>query len=140
MKIVLANGVFDILHSGHIAHLREAQKMGDMLIVALTEDDFVGKGPGRPINTWEDRAQVLRELRCVSGLFPTRNAVEAIEWLRPDIFVKGIDYAGGNAFTEDVRSACERCGTEIRYTTSPKRSATDLILKTIGIYGNQSAH
>lgn len=123
MVIVLANGVFDVLHAGHVEHLRQARSMGHFLFVSLTEDEFVRKGPGRPINAWESRALVLRELRSVSSVFATPNAVEAIRRIRPNIFVKGIDYASGDRFTEDVVQACLDVKCELRYTTTPKRTA-----------------
>ena len=124
--IVLANGVFDLLHAGHVAHLREAKEMGDYLIVALTIDEFVGKGNGRPVYDWDQRAALLRELRCVDYVTPTRNSVEAILHEEPDIFVKGPDYLG-ERFSEDIKGACRMIGTQIRYTSSPKQSTTETI-------------
>lgn len=129
MKVILCNGVFDILHIGHIEHLREARKMGDRLIVALTDDDYVRKGPGRPINCWQDRAELLRELRCVSEVIHSVGAVNAIRMVRPSVFVKGIDYADGKRFTEGVERACEMYRAELRFTSSPKRSAKEIIRK-----------
>lgn len=125
MKVVLANGCFDILHPGHVDHLRQARSMGDVLIVSLTSDDHVNK-PGRPIHTWEDRAKVLRELRSVSMVVRTDTAVDAILKIKPDIFVKGIDYANG-VFTEDIQGACKKTGTFLCFTNTPKRSVTELI-------------
>lgn len=133
MKIVLANGVFDILHVGHVEHLEEASGMGSLLIVALTVDECVGKGPGRPIYGWNDRARVLKALSFVDQVVPCRSAVEAIRSVRPAIFVKGIDYAQGNRWTEDVKGACEEVGAALRFTTTRKRSATDAILRTVEI-------
>lgn len=130
MKVVLANGVFDILHVGHVRHLKEARSMGDVLIVSVTTDKFVNKGPGRPINNWHDRAEVLSSLDMVDWVEMTDNAVEAIRRIRPNIFVKGIDYKGGR-FTEDVFTACSDVGCEIRYTNSPKISATQIIRKSL---------
>lgn len=131
MKIVLANGVFDVLHHGHLLHLREAKKMGDYLIVSVTTDEHVNKGPGRPINTLYRRMEMLQELRCVDAVIFTNCAVTSILRLRPDIFVKGIDYAGGDKFSEDVARACAKVGAEIRYTQTPKMSVTaDIIAKT----------
>jgi rfaE bifunctional protein nucleotidyltransferase chain/domain len=127
LKVILCNGVFDLLHRGHIEHLEQARTMGDRLIVALTEDDFVGKGPGRPINTWIDRAYVLEALRCVDLVLPTPNAAKAIRTIKPTVFVKGIDYAGGGAWTEDVEAACREVGAQLRFTNTPKQSATDII-------------
>ncbi len=123
MKIVLANGCFDLIHAGHIMHLREARSMGDILIVSLTLDDYVRKGAGRPVNKWEDRAAVLRELRSVNAVIPSRGADEAILEVMPDIFVKGVDYVSGNRISDAAIAACAKVGAEIRYTASPKRSA-----------------
>jgi len=132
VKMVLANGCFDVLHPGHLHHLQEARKMGDLLYVALTLDACVFKGPGRPIHKWDDRADMLRALRIVHGVYPTNNAVNAIRRIKPDIFVKGIDYAGGDRFTEDIAAACKEVGAELRYTSSPKRSVTELIRRVNG--------
>ena len=131
MKIVLCNGCFDVLHAGHVAHLKQARSMGDRLIVSLTLDHAVNKGPGRPVNHWGDRAMALRELRCVDGVVPTESAAYAIRRVRPDIFVKGIDYAGGDKFTEDIEAACKAVGAELRYTDTPKMSATEIIKKAM---------
>ena len=131
--IVLANGCFDILHFGHILHLREARAMGTRLVVSLTVDEAVHKGTGRPLNKWLHRAGVLLELRCVDEVVPTDSAVNAIYEVKPHIFVKGIDYAGGYRFTENIADACQFVGAQIRYTTTPKMSATDLIKRTLEI-------
>lgn len=123
--IVLANGCFDVLHVGHVRHLKEAKSMGDLLVVSLTADEHVNK-PGRPIHKWDERAEVLRSLRCVDVVIKTRGAVEAIHSVKPDVFVKGIDYSNG-VFTEDVEGACKDVGCELRFTTSPKLSSTEII-------------
>ena len=130
----MANGCFDLLHPGHIEHLRAARAMGEHLIVSLTLDEYVGKGPGRPIYTWDERAALLRELRCVDVVWPTKNAVDAILLCRPDIFVKGIDYVDGG-WTEDVIAACKEVGAELAFTSTPKRSASEAIRKIIAIDG-----
>jgi D-beta-D-heptose 7-phosphate kinase/D-beta-D-heptose 1-phosphate adenosyltransferase len=131
MHIVLVNGCFDILHTGHVEHLREARAMGDKLIVALTIDGKVNKGPNRPINTWNDRSFLLRELRCVDEVIPTSSAINAIRHVKPAYFVKGIDYADGKHWTEDVVAACEEVGTLLRFTKAPKQSATEIIKKAM---------
>lgn len=125
MITVLANGCFDLLHAGHIAHLREAAAMGDRLVVALTADAFVAKGPGRPIQAWEDRAAVLEALRCVDQVVQSTSAYTAILKVRPTIFVKGIDYR--HAEIEADREACRIVGAQIRFTTAPKRSTTEIL-------------
>ena len=129
--IVMVNGCFDILHRGHVEHLTHASYMGSKLIVALTNDAFVNKGPGRPINTWADRAYVLLALRVVDDVIATNNAMDAIRLLKPTYFVKGVDYASGGAWTEDVEKACRETGTIIRFTGTLKRSATDTIRKAL---------
>ncbi len=95
--VVFTNGVFDILHSGHVHLLEKAKSLGDVLIVGLNEDDSVrrlGKGPDRPINAFPDRATVLAALSCVDVVigFPEDTPLELIEKLRPDVLVKGGDY------------------------------------------------
>jgi rfaE bifunctional protein nucleotidyltransferase chain/domain len=95
--LVFTNGVFDILHAGHVAILEAARALGDILVVGLNSDDSVrrlGKGPERPLNPLEDRMRVVGALRCVDGVlaFSENTPVELISKLRPDIHVKGGDY------------------------------------------------
>jgi len=131
VRIVLCNGCFDVIHSGHLAHLLEARFFGDRLVVALTIDEKVNKGPNRPIHSWADRAFLLRGFDCVDEVIPTASAVSAIRHVKPAYFVKGIDYAGGNSFTEDIEGACEEVGALLRYTKSPKKSSADIIKKAL---------
>ena len=93
-RIVLAHGVFDLLHVGHIRHLREAKALGDVLVVTLTEDLRVNKGPGRPAFTETLRAEALAELESVDYVAISRHAtaVPVIGTIRPDVYVKGPDY------------------------------------------------
>lgn len=127
MRLVLCNGCFDLLHSGHIRHLEEARTFGDSLTVALTLDEHVNK-PGRPIFSWDDRAMMLLALRCVDDVIATRNAVEAIYAWKPAIFVKGSDYKHSSLLPQEI-TACEEVGALIRFTKAEKRSTTDLIEK-----------
>ena len=132
-SIVMVNGCFDILHRGHVEHLTHANYMGDRLVVALTNDAFVNKGPKRPVNTWADRAHVLLALHVVDDVIATNNAVDAIRLIKPTYFVKGIDYADGGSWTEAVEEACKETGTIIRFTDTPKRSVTDIIKTIYGL-------
>jgi rfaE bifunctional protein nucleotidyltransferase chain/domain len=96
-RLVFTNGVFDILHSGHVQVLEAAKRLGDVLIVGVNTDESVrrlGKGPDRPVNTLEDRISVLSALRAVDGVvaFDEDTPVQLIEALRPEIHVKGGDY------------------------------------------------
>lgn len=94
-RIVLAHGCFDLLHLGHIRHLQEARKQGDYLLVSVTDDAFVRKGAGRPVFTADQRAEALRALDCVDGVIVTKgvDAVDVINAVGPDVYVKGVDYA-----------------------------------------------
>ncbi|UZX01669.1 D-glycero-beta-D-manno-heptose 1-phosphate adenylyltransferase [Arthrobacter sp. CDRTa11] len=95
-RIVLTNGCFDVLHSGHTRYLNQAKQLGDVLVVALNSDDSVRrlKGPGRPINTVADRAAVIAALSCVDyvTVFDTPTASPLISQLRPEVYAKGGDY------------------------------------------------
>tara|TARA_Y100000310_G_scaffold107829_1_gene106258 strand:- start:4386 stop:4871 length:486 start_codon:yes stop_codon:yes gene_type:complete len=95
-KIVTTNGVFDLLHIGHIRYLQKAKSKGDVLIVALNSDSSVKKlkGPSRPLNTQNDRAEVLSALNCVDFtlIFNEDNPISVLEKIKPSIHVKGADY------------------------------------------------
>ena len=95
--LVMTNGVFDILHRGHVSYLQRSAQLGLSLLVAVNDDDsarMLGKGPNRPLNCAEDRAYILAGLRSVDlvTFFSTRTPVELIQVVRPDIYVKGGDY------------------------------------------------
>jgi len=95
-RVVLTNGCFDVLHRGHTRYLELAKQLGDVLVVALNDDDSVRrlKGPERPINSAVDRAAVIAALSCVDyvTVFPTNTAVPLIEALQPHVYAKGGDY------------------------------------------------
>jgi len=96
-RVVFTNGCFDVVHRGHTTYLRQARDLGDLLVVALNDDDSVRrlKGPERPINPAEDRAGVLAALACVDlvTVFATDTPIPLIERLRPEVYVKGGDYS-----------------------------------------------
>ncbi|WJX99406.1 D-glycero-beta-D-manno-heptose 1-phosphate adenylyltransferase [Curtobacterium sp. 458] len=96
-RIVFTNGCFDVVHRGHTTYLRQASELGDLLVVALNDDDSVRrlKGPERPINTAEDRAGVLAALACVDlvTVFATDTPIPLLRRIRPDVYVKGGDYS-----------------------------------------------
>jgi len=95
-KLVVTNGCFDILHVGHTRYLKEAKALGDYLLVGINSDSSVKKikGPHRPINKAEDRAEVLNALACVdfTFIFHEESADEFLKLAKPDIYVKGGDY------------------------------------------------
>ncbi len=95
-QIVTTNGCFDILHVGHVRYLKEARQLGDLLIVGVNTDASVQrlKGPTRPLNSQEDRAEILASLECVDyvTLFSDDTPVEFITVVKPDFHAKGGDY------------------------------------------------
>jgi D-beta-D-heptose 7-phosphate kinase/D-beta-D-heptose 1-phosphate adenosyltransferase len=95
-RIVLTNGCFDILHRGHITYLNQARSLGDLLVVGVNSDESIRrlKGPERPINTLEDRMQVLAALSCVNHVvaFEEDTPHRLVKAIRPHVFVKGGDY------------------------------------------------
>jgi len=105
--VVQAHGTFDLLHLGHVRHLEAARKHGDVLVVTLTADRFVNKGPGRPVFTEILRAEMLATLQYVDwvAINESPDAVSAIACIKPHIYIKGQDYqnnnnnASGSAFT-----------------------------------------
>ncbi len=104
-KIVFTNGCFDIIHIGHVRYLKEAKKLGDILIVALNSDSSVAElKPGRPINTESYRAEVLASLEMVDyiAVFSEDTPYELIKLLKPDILVKGGDWKREDIVGSDI--------------------------------------
>lgn len=96
-RLVFTNGVFDLLHAGHVRYLAEARSLGDLMIVGINSDTSVrtlGKGPNRPVNGVDDRAEVLGALRVVDAVvvFDESTPERLIAELRPEVHVKGGDY------------------------------------------------
>jgi len=95
--VVFTNGVFDILHAGHVRVLEKAKAQGDLLVVGVNSDSSVRsleKAPGRPINRWRDRAEVVAALGCVDAVvsFSEDTPERLMSRLKPDVQVKGGDY------------------------------------------------
>ncbi len=132
-RIVHCHGVFGLLHIGHIRHFEEARAFGDLLVVTLTEDKFVNKGPHRPAFAEDLRTEAIAALRCVDYVAVNRwpTAVETINLLRPDFYVKGPDYKNqeddctGGIVTE--RDAVEAVGGEMVFTEDVAFSSSNLI-------------
>ncbi|MDD5655802.1 MAG: PfkB family carbohydrate kinase [Elusimicrobia bacterium] len=132
-KVVLCHGVFDVVHPGHITHLQQARKFGDMLVVSVTPDRFVNKGPGRPVFGESLRLEALAALETVDYVtlneWPT--AVETIARLRPDFYVKGPDYADPAAdLTGKINAeaaAVRRAGGRLVFTEGFTSSSSHLI-------------
>lgn len=97
-KVVLCHGVFDLLHLGHLRYFEAAKRHGDVLVVTLTADEYVNKGPGRPVFSAPQRAQMLAALDLIDfvSINNDKIAVNAIKTIRPDFYAKGRDYASDN--------------------------------------------
>lgn len=130
-RLVLTNGCFDLLHVGHVRYLQQARELGDLLAVAVNGDESVRalKGPGRPLNSEDDRAEVLAALECVDfvTIFPTLRATQVIEALQPAIYAKGGDYKLASLDPEEV-AALKKAGAEIKtLPLVPEKSTSRLI-------------
>ena len=108
-RIVFTNGVFDILHPGHVRYLQAARSHGDLLIVGLNSDASVrrNKGPGRPINPESERAEVLAALECVNAvsIFDEETPADIIRRVQPDVLVKGSDWPADQIVGRDTVEA-----------------------------------
>lgn len=139
-SIVHAHGAFDLLHVGHVRHLEAAAKLGDVLIVTVTADRFVNKGPGRPVFTEMLRAEMLATLHYVdwAGVNEAPDAVNAIKAIRPNIYVKGQDYQNpegdvtGKILYE--RKAVEEGGGNVHFTDEVMFSSSELINRHLNIF------
>lgn len=133
LKVVHCHGVFDLVHPGHIDHFRQARAMGDVLVVSVTADRFVDKGPGRPAFPEELRMAALAALEHVDyvTLSEEPSAVTAIHHIRPDFYVKGSDYANPahdiTGKIEAEAAAVRAHGGEIRFTSGPVFSSSNLV-------------
>ena len=130
MTVVFTNGVFDILHPGHVRYLQAARALGDRLIVGINSDRSVrtlGKAPDRPINSESERAEVLRALACVDEvvIFDEPDPHEIISRIQPDILVKGADWGENEIVGRDVVEA--RGGKVVRIKLADGYSTTSLI-------------
>ena len=130
-RIVFTNGVFDILHPGHLRYLQAARRHGDLLIVGLNSDASVrrNKGPSRPINPEQERAEVLEALDCVDAVavFDDETPAEIIRRVQPDVLVKGADWPADQIVGRDTVEA--RGGRVILEPVEQGYSTTTLIEK-----------
>ena len=133
-KLVLTNGCFDLLHTGHVRYLQAARAQGDALAVAINGDDSVRalKGDGRPLNSAADRAEVVAALACVDHvtIFAETRATDLLVKVRPSIYVKGGDYTR-ETLDADERAALEQAGAEIRIVPFEKGYSTSSLLEKI---------
>jgi rfaE bifunctional protein nucleotidyltransferase chain/domain len=141
--IVLAHGVFDLMHYGHIHHLQQAKKMGDILVVSVVTDTFIKKGSGRPIFNHNIRINSIASLECVDYVVPCKEIgpYVIIKRIKPHIYTKGEDVAkllkdplsGLNKDKELVESVQGR----LRFTKSIPIHSTELLKKYAEVYADE---
>lgn len=132
-RVVHCHGVFDLLHPGHLRHLQEAKNQGDKLVVSITPDRYVNKGPGRPAFPEKLRLEQLASLVYVDYvvLNDTPDAVPVIQKIRPNIYVKGVEYKDHQADItgkiSEESAAVESVGGQVHYTDDIVYSSSELI-------------
>ena len=133
-RVVFTNGVFDILHPGHVRYLQTARSHGDALIVAINSDRSVRaiKGPERPVNPEAERAEVITALACVDAavVFDEDTPHDVISAIQPDVLVKGADWAHDKIVGRDIVEA--RGGVVVRVKVEEGHSTTNVIRKVRG--------
>ena len=131
-RLVLANGCFDLLHVGHVRYLEGARRLGDVLLVGINSDRSVTrlKGPGRPIMTAEERAELVGSLAAVDGvvIFDEDTADVLVRALRPSVHAKGTDYT---AESVPEGAAVREAGGRVAIAGDPKQHATRDLIRLI---------
>jgi rfaE bifunctional protein nucleotidyltransferase chain/domain len=136
--VVFTNGCFDILHLGHVRYLQDAKALGDCLIVAVNTDDSVKrlKGDSRPLVPEFERAELVAALQCVDyvTLFDEDTPTEIIEYLQPDIHVKGGDYQADDL--PESQAVKSYGGKIVIIPLTEGKSTTNLIQRIVEVYGS----
>ncbi len=132
-RLVFTNGCFDLLHVGHVRYLQAARALGDALVVAVNGDASVRalKGPTRPVNSEEDRAEVLAALACVDAvtIFHDERVSALLRTIRPHVYAKGGDYTV-DSLDAGERAVLDEVGGEIRILPLvPGKSTTSILAK-----------
>ena len=132
LRVVMANGCFDLLHVGHTRYLQEAKAMGDILLVAINSDRSVAqiKGPGRPLQPEDERSEILGALECVDyiTIFDAPTVDGILLQLRPDIHAKGTDYTRE---TVPERDTVRSYGGKVAIVGDPKNHSTRELIDRI---------
>lgn len=143
-KVVQCHGVFDLLHPGHIRHFQSAKKFGDTLIVSITADKYVRRGPGRPVFNENIRAEVLAALEVVDyvSIIHEPTAISFLKKIRPDFYAKGPDYRAKDKDVTrkiyDEERAIKSVGGELVFTDDETYSSSKLINTHLDTYAPQT--
>lgn len=136
-SIVLANGVFDLLHVGHVRYLQGAKALGDVLVVAVNSDASTRayKGAGRPVIPQDERAELIAALACTDYvvIFDEPDVRAVIRALKPDVHAKGTDYTPESI---PERAEVEAYGGRVAVTGDPKDHSTTALVAKLGSDGN----
>jgi len=131
LRIVLAHGTFDPLHYGHLRMFEAAKKLGDLLVVTLTADMYVSKGPGRPMFSQSERSYCISKVKDVHTveICHHKTGLPMIEKWKPDVYVKGADYKtlDKHGSLEIERKAVESYGGRLEIVECPQFSASSMI-------------
>lgn len=138
-RVIHCHGVFDPMHIGHIRHFEAARKLGDVLVVTVTPDRFVNKGPHRPVFTEDLRAEAIASLETVNFVAINRwpTAIETIQTLKPNVFVKGSEFRGGKDLTGAIvleQNAIESVGGRLEFTDDVTFSASHLVNRHLSVF------
>ena len=132
-KIILCHGVFDLLHIGHIDYLSESKSVADILIVSLTEDKHVNKGPNRPVFNQMQRARAIAALQIVDHVVinNSSNAINLIKSIKPNLYSKGRDYKNLSSditgMIKKEKDAIKSVGGDIYFAQTPLSSSTKIM-------------
>ncbi len=142
-SIVLCHGVFDLIHIGHIKHFEEAKKHGSILIVSVTPDIYVKKGPNRPVFNENLRVEALNAIKHIDYVFINKwpTAIETIKKIKPDVYFKGPDYKKDkNDLTGkivDEKKAIKNVGGKIKFSTSETFSSSNLLNSNYKVFNEE---
>ena len=137
MKIVLCHGTYDLLHPGHVKHFQDARALGDYLVVTLTADAFINKGPGRPIFNENERLAMILSLACVNyaEICHEKTGLSMIDKYQPHIYAKGSDYltVDKHGSLEIERQRVESYGGKLMLTPHSGYSSSAIIERIRGM-------
>lgn len=142
-RVVLCHGVFDLLHVGHVRHLEAARRLGDLLVVTVTPDQYVHKGPDRPAFADRLRAEMLAALDCVDLVAINRwpTAVETIRLVQPDLYAKGSEYRDTPDVTGGIeieKAAVEGVGGRLAFTDEITFSSSNLLNRYLPVFPEEA--
>ena len=145
-RIVLCHGVFDLVHLGHIEHFKSAKKFGDFLIVSITKDKFIKKGPGRPLFNEQQRMEYLNNIKIIDQviLSNSESSLEVINFVKPDFYIKGPDYKDN--FKDKTKKiilekrAVEKNKGKIKFTKDITFSSSNILNTSNFIFSDQQRY